>query len=331
MRRRGTDTRHLSLSHARGSQPQVFTADEVAACNAAVDARSSNFQVRGRAGRACGAVRRHSLLYQQERTGKLRLGGTEPSMAGDGTTGRQDLGGLLAWRDAPALREMLCHPRLQPYYAELCGGNGYRLDHSPFVLQQAPGADGFVMHGGAIDDLGRYDYELSYACQGGRMRCALLAASLCLTDTAAGDGGFVVLPGSHKSNFLCPQSIKEHRVAKEYAVQPVTKAGDVVLFSEAMTHGTLAWQGPVTRRLALYRFAPATQAYGRAYLRHEDTWPAEYSEGMSQAQKAVLAAPYHTRLDRPAPAADGQGVVTPESRAGFKKEFDSKVFGTTYF
>ena len=45
---------------------------------------------------------------------------------------------------------MLAHPRLLPYFTALCG-TGYRLDHSPFILQQRKGADGFVMHGGRRD------------------------------------------------------------------------------------------------------------------------------------------------------------------------------------
>lgn len=256
-------------------------------------------------------------------------------MAGDGVTGREDLGGILSWKvDGPAggaLRNMLAHPRLQTYYNELCG-TGYRLDHSPFILQQKPGADGFIMHGGAYDEQGRFDYELSYSCHNGRIRCNLLAASLQLTDSKEGEGGFVILPGSHKANFASPAAVREHRVAKERCIQPAARAGDVILFTEAATHGTLAWKGTVTRRLALYRFAPATVAYGRAYLaRGEDMWPPEFCEGLTEAQRAVMQPPFNARLDRHAPAEDGSAVTVPVPRAGFKKDFDRSVFGTTYF
>jgi hypothetical protein len=260
-------------------------------------------------------------------------------MAGDGVTGRQDLGGVLSWAvpgaaDGGAFRAMLAHPRLQPYYRELCGV-GYRLDHSPFLLQQPPGADGFVMHGGALDEKGQYDHELAYSVHGGRIRCALLAASLQLTDSGPGEGGFVILPGSHKSSFVCPQAIKEHRAAQWAAVQPAVRAGDVILFTEAATHGTLAWNGPAARRVALYRFAPATCGYGRAYVEGaasaDASWLPEYREGLTPAQAAVLEPPYHLRLDRPAPGPDGVAQVVPDRRASFKKQFDRSVFGTTFF
>ena len=46
----------------------------------------------------------------------------------------------------------------------------------------------------------------------------------------------------------------------------------------------------------------------------------------------VMEPPYHLRLDRKAPAEDGSGSAeVPVPRAGFKKEFDATVFGTTYF
>jgi hypothetical protein len=52
----------------------------------------------------------------------------------------------------------------------------------------------------------------------------------------------------------------------EHLFQPETEAGDVVLFTESSFHGTLPWTAATERRVGLYRFAPATMAYGRAYF-----------------------------------------------------------------
>jgi hypothetical protein len=54
----------------------------------------------------------------------------------------------------------------------------------------------------------------------------------------------------------------------EHLYQPTTKAGDVVLWSEATVHGATPWRAPHERRIALYRFAPANMGYGRGYLSH---------------------------------------------------------------
>jgi hypothetical protein len=57
---------------------------------------------------------------------------------------------------------------------------------------------------------------------------------------------------------------------------------------EATTHGTLAWKGAAQRRNIIYRFSPATNAYGRGYTENgEHGWPDSYLAGMTEAQRVV--------------------------------------------
>lgn len=287
----------------------VFDAGEVAAMNAAIDARASEIV---------------------ERKGRLRLGGEAGDpLAGDGSTGRADLGGMLTWNtngDADVFRSVLAHEKLVPYYHELVGV-GYRMDHLPLMIQQKTGADGFVFHGGKMNPDGSWCQELAYTYEQGKMYNQLLAVSVALSDTAPGDGGFAIVPGSHKSNFACPQAILEYKSNQDLVVNPEIKAGDVLLFTEAATHGTMAWTAKHTRRAVLYRFAPSTYAYGRSYY---PTWPEGTEEGMTDAQKAVLQPPHHVRLDRTT-LTDSGAVAGTQTRDDFKKEHDAKVFGNKYF
>lgn len=84
------------------------------------------------------------------------------------------------------------------------------------------------------------------------------------------------------------------------------------MFTEALTHGTLAWHAPYQRRTVLFRYAPASMAYagGRhefdAENRQGRVWPASWYEGLYDAQRAVLEPPYHPRLDRPVLGDDGE-------------------------
>ena len=288
----------------------VFSEEEVRNANAAIDKRSSKIV---------------------ERKGDLRLGGNKGApLAGDGVTGREDLGGMLGWPegDREVFRSVLTHPKLVPYYHALVG-NGYRMDHLPLLIQQNPGADGFVFHGGKMNDDGSWCDDLAYTFNNGRMYNRLLAVSVALTATKPGDGGFCVIRGSHKANLPCPPAMQRHEVAREFVENPELAPGDVLLFSEATTHGTLPWSASHTRRACLYRFAPATSAYGRAYMTSKPAWPEDMMKDLTEAQAAVLEAPYHPRLDRPSLEADGRVAVT--SRAEFKKEHDAKVFGSKYF
>ena len=85
-----------------------------------------------------------------------------------------------------------------------------------------------------------------------------------------------------------------------------------MLFSEATTHGTLAWRGEEERRALIYRFAPATS--GRTRYAENGGWPESWTEGMTPAQLATLQPPYHPRLDRESVAEDGVNVIRPRPR-----------------
>eukprot|EP00287_Rhodomonas_sp_CCMP768_P008358 CAMPEP_0196724322 /NCGR_PEP_ID=MMETSP1091-20130531/6221_1 /TAXON_ID=302021 /ORGANISM="Rhodomonas sp., Strain CCMP768" /LENGTH=314 /DNA_ID=CAMNT_0042066431 /DNA_START=204 /DNA_END=1148 /DNA_ORIENTATION=+ len=295
----------------------VLTPAQVAAANAAIDAHQSEFK-----GRTDDSLRN---------TAK----GTP--FAGDGTTPRLDMGGMLGW-PAPhcdVFRSILAHPKLVPYFRELVG-EGYRMDHLPLLIASEKGAEGFALHGGTIDTSGNYTPYLAYHYSHGRMVNNLLACSVQLVDHPAGSGGFVCVRGSHKANFATPSELINGEDELEGCLyQPETKAGDVVLFSEGTVHGAKAWNMDYQRRLVIYRFAPPTVAYARSYY---PAYPSEMTDGMTPEQLAVLEPPYNVRLDRPlVKGGEGEGEaagkldIEVRSRPETKKKFDSEVFGTKYF
>ena len=96
----------------------------------------------------------------------------------------------------------------------------------------------------------------------------------------------------------------------------------------------------------MFRFAPATVAYGRSYLSSalepdvenggygRAAWPSEITDGMTDEQLAVMQPPYAERLDRPilVRGIDGSGGgVTYRSRNKRKKEHDRDVFKTSKY
>ena len=291
----------------------IFSPEEVASANSAIDKHSDDVL---------------------ERKGVLRNTRNDSGMAGDGLSGRMDLGGILGWPEGERdfFRSVLAHPKLVPYFTELLG-KGYRMDHQPFCIVQNKGSEGFALHGGMIDvESGKFNPFLAYSCVQGQMNNCLLACSVVLTDHNAGDGGFCVVRGSHKSNFAAPTEMINGDAYREFLVQPETNAGDVILFSESTVHGALPWTADHQRRVALYRFAPPTMAYGRSY---SPSWPEDMTAGMSQEQLAVMQPPFAVRLDRQQVQVMGDGEdeigVVVESRNPKKKAFDKDVFGTDYF
>ena len=69
------------------------------------------------------------------------------------------------------------------------------------------------------------------------------------TDVYPGDGGLIVIPGSHKSEFTRPKELLTLDEADgidpledPVFVNITPKAGDIVIISELLTHGVLRWK-----------------------------------------------------------------------------------------
>jgi len=113
-----------------------------------------------------------------------------------------------------------------------------------------------------------------------------------LADEGPGDGGLAVIPGSHKANFHCPQSMRRGEQYERYVVDVNAKAGDAVIFTEALTHGTLPWKAKHQRRALLYKFSPGYQAFSGGA--HEKLFP-DYILDMTEEQRAVMEPPHYRR------------------------------------
>jgi hypothetical protein len=113
--------------------------------------------------------------------------------------------------------------------------------------------------------------------------------------------------------------MRQFKAHQEFIKQPATKAGDVIIFTEATTHGTLPWTADRQRRSILFRYSPANLAFagGRhAFdrdVRSGRAWPDSWYEGLDDEQLSVLEPPYNRNLDRPVLGDDG--MLTEQSRS----------------
>ena len=144
------------------------------------------------------------------------------------------------------------------------------------------GAEGHVFHGSSGPGFDPHQY---YIFKDGRMHCGLTVVAWQLADVNPGDGGLCLIPGSHKGNFACPPEMKRYEMYQEHIRQVTGKAGDVVIFTEATTHGTLPWKADHQRRSLLFRYSPGNLAYAKGYF---PNWPQSILEGLTPEQRAVL-------------------------------------------
>ena len=212
--------------------------------------------------------------------------------------------GMLTWLPpwCQPFRNLLAHPKVIPYLNTLLG-RGWKLDHSVDVLTAINGCQGMGIHGS-----GNVTFNGSrfYAYQNNRMRCGLIVCEYYLTDVNPDDGGLCVIPGSHKSNFPCPEDIRMWEANQEIVFNIPAKAGDLIIFNEATSHGVLPWRAAHERRVAFYRYTPKYLHYaGGVYQAQMPEWVSELTE----AQQAVLEPPYI--YNRPLIETDGETLVRP--------------------
>lgn len=187
-------------------------------------------------------------------------------------------GGFLGW--GRAYCDLLDHERIMPYLEAILG-DGFRLDHYYGIYMKA-GTERLRLHGGNIP----YDPPEFYRFRDGRIYAGLTVAAWNLSPTGPSAGGFCAVPGSHKSNYPCPESIREAHDAHEAVVVPEAPAGSVVIFAETLTHGTMAWKADYERRSLLMKYSPGQQSWSAKY-----TQPPDNVE-LTERQRLLFEKPY---------------------------------------
>ncbi len=159
------------------------------------------------------------------------------------------------------VREAIALPRALEVLSDVLSRQA-RLDHDyiDVIMPKAGlGPIGAVLHGGGEP----YDLGQSYQFKSGKMHNGLVVLAYALKDCNPGDGGFACVPGSHKANYPLPASWRDMAQGMAEDVKVVScKAGDAVLFTEALTHGTAPWNGEGQRRTLFLKYSPHFMAWG---------------------------------------------------------------------
>jgi ectoine hydroxylase-related dioxygenase (phytanoyl-CoA dioxygenase family) len=178
-----------------------------------------------------------------------------------------------------SFRALMDHAAVFAIVRELCGGH-IRLDHA-YGIVMAQGTAGLGLHGGGTP----FDPAQYYVVRSGAIHTGLVAVQWSLVDHPAGSGGFCCVPGSHKAAFTPPADIAD------LAVDVPLAAGDVVVFTEALRHGTSAWRAPYERRTLLYKYSPGSSSWASQH-----GWPDDLVSACTDRQRLLLQPPsvaYH--------------------------------------
>lgn len=218
---------------------------------------------------------------------------------------------------SPAWREIMDLPILRPILESLVGNHGlqryrenksgadylptYRLDHINVHQHVANGFPGMDLHGGWTTAGGSQFFRY----HDGEFYNGLIVVAFELFDTTPNEGGFCCIPGSHKANLPLPPGWSEKGGDAGGLLKGIpAKAGDAIIFTETLVHGTLPWRVDAKRQTAFYKFSPHATSWTADYFNFEDF--TRYPD-MTDRQLALLEAPnarYAGRRTRPSSKPD---------------------------
>ncbi|MEM1213566.1 MAG: phytanoyl-CoA dioxygenase family protein [Planctomycetota bacterium] len=159
----------------------------------------------------------------------------------------------------PAFEQCIDHPawvdRVQRYIAH--GQHRVVIDEN-FLNVRAAGSYIPIHSGGAS-----IRFTSCFRNHAGHWMVGQINILMALTDTGPGDGCTTVVPGSHKAHEEHPANADGNAWGAGRSgadavgmVQVHLKAGDALMFTDAITHGSLPRINPGHRRVMIYRYAP---------------------------------------------------------------------------
>jgi ectoine hydroxylase-related dioxygenase (phytanoyl-CoA dioxygenase family) len=166
--------------------------------------------------------------------------------------------------------QLIDHPGWINYVRHYCGEEesyvqGLFIDEC-MISVRGPAGHHPVHSGGYRGALrGAYHYS------NGVFRCGQCNILLALTDVGPNDGATMVVPGSHKSNFLHPNAGNYAQLDRmdelEGAIEVHLNKGDALLFVDGIMHGGGSRTNPGERRVIIYRYGVSWAAtrYGYQY------------------------------------------------------------------
>ncbi|MCZ6635055.1 MAG: phytanoyl-CoA dioxygenase family protein [bacterium] len=228
--------------------------------------------------------------------------------------------GMLGWpsplRDP--FRDLLVHPQLVWFLNQIVG-YGFRLDRQPELLSDVTYDVTAPLVGGNEPR----DPARAYYFQNGCRYCQTVRAIWALEDVEEGDGGFVLVPCTHKVNVETPDDIATGEDDMGLTFQPTMMAGDLFLVAGTVLQGMRPWQGEGPQRLLSYEYVgrAAMQSAGTGPKVKEDPSPEWHAE-ITPEQRASLYRPdYEYSSPPPVIVTDGETVKVDESRKVFHPSF----------
>ena len=227
-------------------------------------------------------------------------------------TGRPILGGLTQLPEpyCRPFRDMIAHPAVISRLLWM-RSSGFKTGGGS-LFAQVKGSAGQSLHDGNEP----FSPSRGYHYKNGRSYAETVTVTWHLHGAPAGGGGFVCVPGSHKTQYPMPPGIRTCDDELDRVVQPVMNPGDVLLFMDGgCTHGSKAWKNDFGRRAFLVKYPSKNVLWAGGVEDPEERW-GDIVEGMTEQQVSLMRGPSRDGRDRTVPrlvVENGSVEVTMDS------------------
>jgi hypothetical protein len=146
----------------------------------------------------------------------------------------------------PIFQELIDRPDVLDVIGEVTNGP-FRLNHTFAIFRYRQGFT--PLHNNGTPVIPQCEYQF----RNGRMMSSMTKVAFSMRDCAFEDGCFGVIPGSHKSNYPRPWGTDPR---ENPAFVPLeTRAGDAIVFTEALCHGAAFKQTLLPRRTVFFTYS----------------------------------------------------------------------------
>ncbi|MEM7029725.1 MAG: phytanoyl-CoA dioxygenase family protein [Chloroflexota bacterium] len=164
---------------------------------------------------------------------------------------------------APVFERLIDYPSWFPLAQRYINPiNGISI-HENFLNVRGPGGHLYIHCGGHVP----MSYLTFRQHNTGEWMVGQINVLMALEDVGPGDGATALVPGSHKSTEIHPRleidgkgqvtAHNDEAAGVSMATQEMhLEAGDVLFFTDAITHGSAERTNPGYRRVAIYRYSP---------------------------------------------------------------------------
>jgi hypothetical protein len=175
---------------------------------------------------------------------------------------------------------LIDHPSWIEKIRTFLGGEGtFDYHHGPMFIDECfanirARGEAIGMHSGGHQGTVRTQFMVKDRS----FHCGQVNVLLALSDIGPGDGATMVVPASHKANFAHPDLDRAKMVrgetrsmdGAEGAIEVHLKAGDALLFVDAIMHGSAARVNEGQRRICVHRYGPSWGTFRHGYRPSEE-------------------------------------------------------------